>query len=64
MNSKTTPSVPFEWLLVCLLLVCQEAFGQGAAFTYQGRLKDGCAAANGSFDLTFRPTCAGAPSYE
>src|SRR5687768_9324225 len=38
-------------------------FAQGTAFTYQGRLKDGSGAANGSYDLAFSVwSAATAPS--
>ena len=42
-------------LLVALILCADlhQAFAQGTAFTYQGRLNDGSNAANGSYDLTF-----------
>lgn len=36
-----------------ILLMCAAAFAQTTAFTYQGRLSDGGAAANGSYDLGF-----------
>jgi hypothetical protein len=45
--------------LVCLALLSafgsplSTGFAQGAAFTYQGRLDDGRAPANGDYDLTF-----------
>ena len=42
--------------LLPALVLCaglQQAFAQGTAFTYQGRLNDGGNAANGSYDLTF-----------
>jgi hypothetical protein len=32
---------------------CLQVLAQGTAFTYQGRLNDGVAPANGSYDLTF-----------
>src|SRR5215831_7693752 len=44
-------------LIVFAILSCISleplAFGQGTAFTYQGRLNDGANPANGSYDLTF-----------
>ena len=40
-------------ILGSLLLSLQSVFAQGTAFTYQGRLNNNGAAANGSFDLTF-----------
>jgi hypothetical protein len=39
--------------MVKLLLSIQSVFAQGTAFTYQGRLNNDGAPANGSFDLTF-----------
>ncbi len=40
-------------LLSGLALISLQMFAQGTAFTYQGRLVDGGAAANGSYDLRF-----------
>ena len=43
--------------LLPALVLCtglHQAFAQGTAFTYQGRLNDGGNAANGSYDLTFK----------
>jgi len=41
-------------MLLCDLFVFNSfAFGQGTAFTYQGRLDDGANPANGTYDLTF-----------
>jgi len=42
--------------LLCGILAffpAEPLFAQGTAFTYQGRLNDGAAPANGSYDLTF-----------
>jgi hypothetical protein len=40
--------------IICLLLgAAHPAFGQGTAFTYQGRLTDGSSPVNGNYDLTF-----------
>jgi len=43
--------------LFCFYILCSafctQAFGQGTAFTYQGRLNDGGSVANGSYNLTF-----------
>jgi len=39
--------------LATLILQPSTLHAQGTAFTYQGQLKDGAAAANGSYDLTF-----------
>ena len=36
-----------------LLAAVSSALAQGTAFTYQGRLNDGAAPANGSYDLAF-----------
>jgi hypothetical protein len=38
---------------VLAFLPAEPLFAQGTAFTYQGRLNDGSAPANGSYDLTF-----------
>ncbi len=38
---------------VVALGITSAAFAQGTAFTYQGRLNDGAAPANGTYDLTF-----------
>lgn len=45
----------FHAPVICLLAMALNwsAFAQGTAFTYQGRLSDGGAPANGSYDLTF-----------
>jgi hypothetical protein len=40
-------------LVLFLAMSWQAVFAQGTAFTYQGRLNGGGAAANGSFDLQF-----------
>jgi hypothetical protein len=43
-------------VLLCGILAffpAEPLFAQGTAFTYQGRLNDGTAPANGSYDLTF-----------
>src|SRR5438445_1065065 len=40
-------------LLATLNSQLATGFAQGTAFTYQGRLNDGGAPANGSYDLTF-----------
>ena len=40
-------------MALALLLVANSAFAQGSSFTYQGRLTDGGAAANGIYDLQF-----------
>ena len=40
-------------LAAALLAAVSSALAQGTAFTYQGRLNDGAAPANGSYDLTF-----------
>jgi trimeric autotransporter adhesin len=43
------------WLCFCLLpsAFCLPAWGQGTAFTYQGRLNNGGVPANGIYDLQF-----------
>jgi len=48
------------WRRLGLVLLClsnvhflRSSFGQDTTFTYQGRLADGSAVANGSYDLTF-----------
>src|SRR6266581_5161546 len=42
-------------VLICLsnVLFLRSSFGQGTAFTYQGRLANSGTVANGSYDLTF-----------
>ena len=40
-------------MALAFLLVANSAFAQGSSFTYQGRLTDGGAAANGIYDLQF-----------
>ncbi len=40
-------------LSAALLATVSSVLAQGTAFTYQGRLNDGAAPANGSYDLTF-----------
>jgi lysophospholipase L1-like esterase len=40
-------------MLACLFILKNFAFGQGTAFTYQGRLNDGGQPANGSYDFQF-----------
>jgi len=47
-----------HWLLIaaascCFFTAADSSIGQGAAFTYQGRLNDGAGPANGSYDLQF-----------
>ncbi|MBV9210770.1 MAG: hypothetical protein JOZ52_09090, partial [Acidobacteria bacterium] len=42
-----------------MLLVTGNAFGQSASFTYQGRLTDQGAPANGQYDLSFKLLDAG-----
>jgi hypothetical protein len=37
----------------CLESLCARGWAQGTAFSYQGRLNDGAAPANGSYDLRF-----------
>ncbi len=41
-------------LLTAMLLVASSAFAQSAGFTYQGRLMDQGAPANGQYDLSFK----------
>ncbi|PYS59102.1 MAG: hypothetical protein DMF74_22120, partial [Acidobacteria bacterium] len=43
-------------LIVCvlLLLMVSPTYGQTTVFTYQGRLSDGGAPANGAYDLQFK----------
>jgi hypothetical protein len=43
----------FLFIPLTLLLVAGAAFGQGTAFTYQGKLTDGGTPANGNYDLQF-----------
>ncbi len=43
----------FIMLAALMMVGSQTAFGQGTAFTYQGRLNSGANAASGSYDLTF-----------
>src|SRR3989442_15401604 len=40
--------------VLALFISTSTAFGQSAAFTYQGRLTDGGAAANGIYDMQFK----------
>src|SRR6266516_586475 len=40
-------------MALAFLLAANSAFAQGSSFTYQGRLTDGGAAANGLYDLQF-----------
>ncbi|MBC8095981.1 MAG: tail fiber domain-containing protein [Akkermansiaceae bacterium] len=40
--------------LTAILIIPQRAIAQGTAFTYQGRLNDGAAAATGKYDLRFK----------
>ena len=47
-------------LFIALILSASTAFAQTTAFTYQGKLTDGGAAANGQYDFTFRLFTAGA----
>src|SRR3989449_4431915 len=41
-------------VVLALFIGASTAFGQSAAFTYQGRLTDGGAAANGIYDMQFK----------
>ena len=50
---KRIAPVGASLLLSILSANVSTAFAQGTAFTYQGRLNDGLAPANGSYDLTF-----------
>lgn len=52
-NHSFNPWVALVALAVLLALDRPAVFAQGTAFTYQGRLNAGGAAANGSFDLRF-----------
>jgi len=54
-HATTRQSLATTLALFLLLLTAatQAAFAQGTAFTYQGRLTDGGAAANGAYDLQF-----------
>ncbi len=49
---NTLPSRIFTALLLTLAAAAP-ALGQGTAFTYQGRLTDGGAPANGTYDMRF-----------
>ena len=51
--NKSLQCVPVLLLLSALNSQLSTACAQGTAFTYQGRLNNGVAAANGSYDLTF-----------
>src|SRR5262245_61475876 len=51
---KTNRIIAFALLGLSTLNVQRSAFAQGTAFTYQGRLNDAGAPANGSYDLLFR----------
>jgi hypothetical protein len=46
-------SIPFVATMFAFLLAVTSAFAQTSGFTYQGRLTDGGAAANGNYDLQF-----------
>src|SRR6185503_5721664 len=48
-----TPTFQFLALGLSLTLISADAFGQGTAFTYQGRLNDGANPASGNYDLRF-----------
>lgn len=41
-------------VVLALFIGTSTAFGQSAAFTYQGRLTDGGTAANGIYDMQFK----------
>lgn len=45
--------LPVTLFVTALLCVSVPALGQGSTFTYQGRLQDGGAGANGSYDFQF-----------
>src|SRR5438046_683575 len=51
MKTKLFPAWPLALLATFTLQLA--SFGQGTAFTYQGRLNDGAAPANGAYDLRF-----------
>ncbi len=54
MTTKTKPCVALVLLVLTALNVqLSTARAQGTAFTYQGRLNDGGASANGNYDLRF-----------
>src|SRR5438128_3754772 len=51
---KTLRMLATSWLLVLSTLNSQlSTFGQGTAFTYQGRLSQGSGPVNGNYDFSF-----------
>jgi hypothetical protein len=54
MKTKPTLTIPPLLAALALATVASGADPMGTAFTYQGRLKDGCTPANGLYDFTFR----------
>ncbi len=42
------------FIILTIVLSASAIFGQGTAFTYQGKLNDGGIPANGNYDLTFQ----------
>ena len=55
-NSPINKMNAAKQLAVCLFfsVLSPSVFGQGTAFTYQGRLNDNGLPANGSYDFTFQ----------
>ena len=53
-SMKTTLHLVALVLLAAALAGSSTVFGQGSAFTYQGRLNDGGSPANGKYDFRFR----------
>src|SRR3954453_12701593 len=51
MNQKTVVHIGLA--LCSFFITLNSAFGQGSAFTYQGRLNDGASPATGTYDLRF-----------
>jgi hypothetical protein len=51
---KTTVQLITLSILISTFTLLPSAFGQGTAITYQGRLTDGAANANGAYDFTFQ----------
>ena len=52
-NQNTVLGELFIAAVLVLLSMTSAAYGQGTAFTYQGRLTDGANPANGNFDMQF-----------
>ena len=53
MKTKPTTAIALSLLVFTLIDPPSTSQAQGTAFTYQGRLNDGAAVANGNYDFTF-----------